>query len=162
LTRIGGGAVETVPTNAIPAAEAVAEPTVVPNSPPSDLTEFDAGLSLGKPLVLEDLVFGSGSAELQKGDYASLRGLADWLKNNPDKTVILVGHTDASGGLSANVALSKKRAQSVRQTLLANFNIPGAQIAADGVGPLAPRESNLSQEGRQKNRRVEVLTTPTP
>lgn len=118
-------------------------------------------LDQGSAIVLEDLIFESGSSSLMEGSYASLEQLAGWLKTNPNKSITLVGHTDASGGLANNVALSKKRAESVRQFILRTFDVPAAAIAADGVGPLAPRASNLDDEGRKKNRRVEVLPTST-
>lgn len=128
---------------------------------PQATADIAKQLDLGQPQVLDDLVFASGSATLATGDYASLRNLADWLHANPEKSVMLVGHTDASGGLAANVSLSKKRAESVRQALLFTYDIPPAQIASNGVGPLAPRASDLTDDGRQKNRRVEVVLTPT-
>ena len=118
-------------------------------------------LAQGQPQVLEDLVFPSGSADLAEGDYASLQALADWLKANPDQSVTLVGHTDNDGSLAGNIAVSKKRAASVRQALLARYDIAADQVQAEGVGYLAPRDSNLTDEGRQKNRRVEVMLTST-
>ena len=120
-----------------------------------------AGLGLGLPVVLEDLVFASGSASLQAGDYASLTALAAWLMAHPQVRVMLVGHTDASGALAANTALSRRRAESVRQALIAQTGVAAAQVLAEGAGPLAPRASNDTADGRQKNRRVEVFVTPT-
>lgn len=135
--------------------------TTSTNSANPSLAELGKQLDLGQPQVLEDLVFNSGSASLAPGDYQSLNDLAEWLHANPRKTVTVVGHTDASGGLAGNIALSRKRAQSVRQYLLAELKILPDQIAADGVGYLAPRASNETDAGRQKNRRVEVMITST-
>lgn len=164
LTRVGGS--EPLVTSALSKPEnAAADLQEVslsePSRPAVNMTAMDKDLDIGLPLVLEDLVFGSGSSDLQVADYASLNRLADWLQANPSKTVTLVGHTDASGGLASNVSLSKKRAESVRQSLLAKYDVKAAQIAADGVGPLSPRSTNLTAEGRAINRRVEVLITPT-
>nr|WP_241741229.1 OmpA family protein [Gemmobacter straminiformis] len=100
-------------------------------------------------------------AALSSGDYASLRELADWLAANPEARVTLVGHTDASGSVEANTALSQKRADAVREVLVASYGIAPDRIAAKGLGPAAPRASNDTPEGRLKNRRVEVLPTPT-
>ncbi len=111
---------------------------------------------------LEDLVFASGKAVLEEGDYASLRELAAWLKANPDLLVTLVGHTDATGSLAANVALSKARATAVRDWLVAKHEVPRGQMDAQGAGYLAPRASNQTPQGQQKNRRVEVMLTSTP
>lgn len=111
--------------------------------------------------VLDDLVFASGSATLADGDYPSLAAVAAWLQANPDGTIALVGHTDASGSLAANTALSERRAEAVAEVLIDRFAVDPARVAAKGVGFLAPRATNQTEEGRQKNRRVEVIVTST-
>ena len=123
--------------------------------------DLGKALEFGGAVVLEDLVFGSGSSTLAAGEYPSLQDLATWLRDNPDKTIALVGHTDASGGLAGNLALSKKRAASVRQSLIAGFDIAADRMIAEGAGYLAPRDSNQTDVGRQRNRRVEVMITST-
>lgn len=127
----------------------------------SALANIGDRLDEGLSITLEDLVFPSGSSDLASGDYPSLQDLAGWLRANPDRTVTLVGHTDAIGSLATNIALSKQRAESVRKHLLAGFDLPATQISAEGVGYLAPRDSNLTDAGRQRNRRVEVMLTST-
>jgi outer membrane protein OmpA-like peptidoglycan-associated protein len=129
----------------------------------SPAPESDLGTQLiqGGSVVLEDLVFASGSAVLSAGDYPALDALADWLKRNPTLTVALVGHTDAAGGLEGNIALSRKRAEAVRQSLIQTRGVSAAQLEAQGVGYLAPRATNLTDAGREKNRRVEVMVTST-
>ncbi|MFN3845176.1 MAG: OmpA family protein, partial [Paracoccaceae bacterium] len=67
----------------------------------------------------------------------------------------------ASGGLEGNIALSRKRAEAVRQYLIKEHGIPAKQLEAQGVGYLAPRASNQTDDGREKNRRVEVMVTST-
>lgn len=120
-----------------------------------------AHLVAGRAMVLEGLDFGTGAADLTEGRYASLAELAGWLKQNPDKTVALVGHTDASGGLDGNIVISKRRAASVRARLVEAYGIAPTQVQAQGVGYLSPIASNLTDEGRQKNRRVEAILTTT-
>ena len=87
--------------------------------------------------------------------------LGAYLLANPDKTVALVGHTDAEGSLAGNIALSQRRAASVLERLVSVYGVPRSQMEAEGVGYLAPRLSNLTEEGRRKNRRVEVIMTST-
>ena len=111
--------------------------------------------------VLDDLVFGSGSATLTEGDYASLAAVAAWLQANPAGTVALVGHTDASGSLAGNIALSERRAEALAEVLIDTHGADRARVIAEGVGFLAPRATNQTEEGRQKNRRVEVIVTST-
>ena len=111
--------------------------------------------------VLGDLSFETGSAQLAQGDYASLRALAEYLATTPSRTVALVGHTDSSGGLEANIALSKRRAASVLERLVSVYGADRAQLEAEGMGYLAPLSSNLTEAGRTANRRVEVIVTST-
>lgn len=111
--------------------------------------------------VLEDLQFETGASSLSGRDYASLRALAEYLTGNPDREVVLVGHTDAQGALAGNIALSEARATAVRDHLVTELGVDAGQVSAEGIGFLAPRASNATTEGRQANRRVEVvLTTP--
>lgn len=142
------------PETGQPVIEAPSAPAIAPL--PGDP---GAALEAQGAVVLEDLVFASGSSALEAGEYASLAALAEWLAADPGRKVALVGHTDNSGGLEANIALSKKRAQAVRQALLQVQGVQAAQVTAEGVGPLAPRATNLTEEGRRKNRRVEAVLT---
>ena len=107
--------------------------------------------------VLTDLDFGSGSADLGDGPFVSLSALAGWLAENPNARIILVGHTDAVGSLENNTALSKRRAESVLVRLRDGFSVSDVQLSAEGAGYLSPRASNLSDDGRSLNRRVEVV-----
>jgi outer membrane protein OmpA-like peptidoglycan-associated protein len=111
--------------------------------------------------VLGDLEFASGAAALTEGNYPSLAAIAAWLEANPDGTIALVGHTDASGSLSANIALSERRAEAVAQVLVDRHGVDRDRVTAKGVGFLSPRATNQTEEGRQKNRRVGVVVTST-
>ena len=108
-------------------------------------------------VVLADLEFETGSAALGGGPYASLDELATWLATNPSARIVLVGHTDAVGSLEANTSLSRQRASSVAERLVASFTADAAQIQSAGAGYLSPIASNLTPEGRATNRRVEVV-----
>ncbi|MEJ6405052.1 OmpA family protein [Yoonia sp. 2307UL14-13] len=112
--------------------------------------------------VLDDLQFETGSSQLGEGPFASLDALADHLAATPDLTVALVGHTDASGSLDANIALSKRRAATVLERLVSEYGITRTRLAAEGMGYLAPIDSNATDEGRDANRRVEVIVTSIP
>lgn len=136
-------------------AQGVARPALTPDA-------LGQALTAGGSVALDDLLFPSGNAALEDGDYASLNALAQWLGANPGQHVVLVGHTDASGGLAANTTLSRQRAQSVRATMITKLGADPKRIDAQGAGYLAPRASNATPEGRAQNRRVEVMLTPTP
>jgi OOP family OmpA-OmpF porin len=107
--------------------------------------------------VLPDLEFDTGSAELGSGTYGSLQALSLWLETKPDAKIVLVGHTDSVGSLEANTNLSKRRALSVAARLTDEYGANAAQIEAAGAGYLSPIASNLTEEGRAENRRVEVV-----
>lgn len=156
ITRVGTNLV--ADADVIASTKAVAPQAVAPAIMTGPIGE---ALATNGYAPLDDLVFETGSSSLGTGEFASLTALAEWLIENPDQTVAVVGHTDAVGSLSGNIALSRKRATSVRARLVGDLNVPKNQVAADGVGYLSPRASNLSEEGRDKNRRVEVILTTT-
>ena len=163
ITRVTKAPVQpSQPAIAIDLPDEVAAPDPV-TAP--DVTATSTGLAQALDqagvAVLDDLVFDSGSAALSDGDYASLAAVAAWLQANPDGTIALVGHTDASGSLAANVALSERRAEAVAEALITTHDVDPARVVAQGVGFLAPRATNQTEEGRQKNRRVEVVVTST-
>ncbi len=145
----------TAPETALPQPQPAPDPAALPDS--------IAGALEGRgSMALDDLVFESGSSQLGGGEFASLAALADYLATRPEAQVTLVGHTDNSGGLAANIALSKDRASAVRKRLIEAHGVRAGQISAEGAGWLAPRASNLTAEGREKNRRVEAVLASTP
>ncbi|WP_339109076.1 OmpA family protein [Thioclava sp. GXIMD4216] len=111
--------------------------------------------------ILGGLDFDSGSDKLKPGSYDSLAALADYLASAPDATIALVGHTDMEGALEGNIDLSKRRAAAVRARLISDYGIAPERIDAQGAGWLAPITTNLTEEGRRANRRVEVVLTST-
>lgn len=163
---VTGGAPDAAPAP-VPAPVPAPAPDLTPDAaaPPltgaGDPSGLTARLDAGLPVALDDLVFASGAAALEAGDYPSLAALAGWLRADPARKLMLVGHTDASGGMEANIALSKRRAEAVRQALMMRHDVPPAQVTAEGAGPLAPRAPNATEEGRRKNRRVEAVPAPT-
>ena len=111
--------------------------------------------------ILADLTFETGSSQLAAGSFDALQVLADYLAAQPDIVVALVGHTDSSGSLEGNISLSKRRAGSVLERLVSDYGASRRQLDAQGMGYLSPIASNLTQEGRDANRRVEVIVTST-
>ena len=106
---------------------------------------------------LDDLRFQTGASQLSGHRYGSLLALAGFLSEDPSRRVVLVGHTDASGSLAGNIALSEARANAVRRYLVSELNVDAAQVEAQGIGYLSPRAPNTTAEGREANRRVEVV-----
>lgn len=112
-------------------------------------------------VVLDDLEFATGSSDLGPGPFASLVQLAAFMSARPDVRIALVGHTDTVGGLDGNIAISKRRAQSVRDRLVRAHNADAQRLDAEGMGYLAPRANNLDAAGRDQNRRVEAIMLST-
>ncbi|MBK0325873.1 OmpA family protein [Rhodobacteraceae bacterium F11138] len=111
-------------------------------------------------VVLGDLDFATGADALGPGPYRSLQRLASHLRENPDLRIAVVGHTDSSGALQDNIALSKRRAAAVRTRLIEEHGVSAARVEAEGMGYLAPVASNLTAQGREANRRVEAILLP--
>lgn len=152
ITRVGASADDPV---AEPGAGTLRAPTVQ-----SDGSLAQTLLSQGR-VVLGDLEFETGTTDLGDASYGSLQSLADLMLAQPDLTIALVGHTDSSGGLDVNIGISKRRAASVLERLASKYNIPRNRMEAEGMGYLAPIAPNLTEEGREANRRVEAIITST-
>jgi outer membrane protein OmpA-like peptidoglycan-associated protein len=112
-------------------------------------------------VILSDLSFQTGSSQLAPGRTASLENLAAFLRADPSRRVALVGHTDAVGALSGNIALSRQRASAVRDRLVQDYGIPARQLEAEGMGYLSPIAPNTTIAGREANRRVEAVLLNT-
>ena len=110
---------------------------------------------LGATLVLQDVVFETGKADLKAGAAQRLQPLAQYLKANPDVKVRIDGHTDSQGADAYNQQLSEARAQAVR-TALGGMGVVPERITAVGHGEAQPVADNKIAAGRQQNRRVEV------
>lgn len=138
-------------------------PAVVgqPATPDRPQGPFGQTLETRGRVVLEDLTFETGKSALGDGTFESLKKIAAYLAANPGRKIALVGHTDSTGGLEVNIAVSRKRAVSVLEQLVAEYGVKRAQLEAGGMGYLAPIISNLTEAGRQANRRVEAVLIST-
>lgn len=86
--------------------------------------------------------------------YTDLDALAKVLKDNPETEVLIVGHTDNRGSYEYNVKLSQNRANAMKQYIVDTFGIDEARIDTVGYSYSKPKESNDTDEGRQRNRRA--------
>lgn len=108
-------------------------------------------------VALYGILFDTGKADIKPESRPALEEIAKLLKDEPSLKLRVVGHTDNQGGLDSNIALSKRRAESVNATLAAQFGIASQRLSAFGVADLAPVASNATEDGRAKNRRVELV-----
>lgn len=123
----------------------------------SETNSFSFTLINEGAIVLDDLIYRSGSSTLGDGPFNSLLELARFLKSTPTASIILVGHSDSTGELSQNIELSKNRAQAVADRLINSHSIDQSRISAEGIGFLSPKTNNSTEISRKKNRRVEAV-----
>jgi len=110
----------------------------------------------GLVVTLGDVLFGTNQAELKASGVSNVQKLADFLKQHPQRKVLIEGHTDNRGSNSLNQALSSRRANSVR-TALVEMGINSNRVTTNGYGELFPVASNHTAADRQLNRRIEII-----
>jgi len=110
----------------------------------------------GMVMTLSDVLFDTGGATLKPGADLAFNRLAEFMRQNPKTRVIVEGHTDSRGSDAYNEELSQRRARAV-QDALANRGITSDRVETRGRGEAYPVASNDSAEGRQQNRRVEII-----
>lgn len=101
--------------------------------------------------------FDTNKAVVRPDSKPALDEIAKLLKQDTTLKLKVVGHTDMVGTLESNMALSQARAEAVVQALVSQYGITAARLKGHGVGPLAPVASNDNDEGRARNRRVELV-----
>ncbi|WP_419857302.1 OmpA family protein [Candidatus Palauibacter irciniicola] len=118
-------------------------------------------LLTGDRLVLRlfGLTFEPARAEIDEALYPLLTKVQRVITTFPGATLRIEGHTDAQGGTRGNQALSQRRAIAVREHLLARVPIPSSRVEAAGLGEERPIASNETEEGRARNRRIEIVLT---
>ncbi|MDQ0229476.1 flagellar motor protein MotB [Metabacillus malikii] len=136
---------------------------IVANNLGSELktTLTDEGLLV---TILNDIFFDSGSAEIREKDKQLAREMSELLVMKPPRNIIVSGHTDNipinNSSYDSNWHLSVMRAVNFMKILSENGSLDAKAFSAKGYGEFKPVASNDSKEGRQKNRRVEVLILP--
>lgn len=110
----------------------------------------------GLVLTLGDILFSTGSAELQDGANNKLDRLVNFLEEYPERDVQIEGHTDNVGGEELNQQLSQERAESV-SNYLTEQGIASNRVSTVGLSMSQPIASNDTAAGRQQNRRVEII-----
>ena len=113
---------------------------------------LDAGKS-DAIIILTD----SGTVLIDAGRNSMGKEIAAFLKAEPGVKLHVVGHTDSVGSFDSNLALSKRRADAVAAVLAKDYGIAANRLVGNGVASLAPVASNNSDEGKAKNRRVELV-----
>jgi len=119
-----------------------------------------AGLANIGHVELQGIFFDTGKADIKPESAAALKEVAKMLQQSPELKVWVVGHTDYVGTTESNLKLSSARAASVAKYLTTSLGIDSKRLGFFGAGPYAPIASNSSEEGRARNRRVELVVQP--
>jgi len=116
---------------------------------------YDALSSEGR-VATQGILFDTGSDRIRPESTPTLVEITTMLREHPELRIAIEGHTDNVGQAAANQALSERRAGAI-QSYLVSQGIPAARLQSRGLGASKPAGSNATQEGRQQNRRVELV-----
>jgi outer membrane protein OmpA-like peptidoglycan-associated protein len=117
---------------------------------------YDALAEKGR-VATQGIYFDTGSDRIRPESTPTLKEIGTMLKDHPDLKLAIEGHSDNVGSAGSNQALSEKRAAAVRQYLIESYQVDAARLTAKGLGAAKPAASNDTAEGRQQNRRVELV-----
>lgn len=120
-------------------------------------SDIQSGLQKEGKVAFYGLYFDTGKAVIKPNSTVQLEEMGKLLKSQPSLQVYVVGHTDGQGQLDANLLLSQQRAQAVVDALVKDQRIESRRLMAKGVASLAPLDTNATEEGRARNRRVELV-----
>ena len=123
----------------------------------ADAAAFANDLSTTGHAAVYGIYFDTNKSEIKPESAQAIGEIAKLLQGDPGLKLYVVGHTDGTGGVESNLRLSQDRAQAVIQALVTGHGIAPARLRSFGNGPFAPVATNATEEGRAKNRRVELV-----
>jgi outer membrane protein OmpA-like peptidoglycan-associated protein len=118
---------------------------------------FADGLKTTGHAAVYGILFDTGKADIKSESAQAIGEIAKLLKADAGLKLHVVGHTDSVGSVDSNLRLSQSRAEAVLQALVKEHGVAAGRLRAFGNGPFAPVASNDAEEGRAKNRRVELV-----
>lgn len=117
---------------------------------------YDALAEKGR-VATQGILFATGSDQIRPESTPTLKEIAAMLTEHPDLKLAIEGHTDNVGAAAANQTLSEKRSAAVKEFLVREYKIEAGRLNAAGLGASKPAVPNETPEGRQQNRRVELV-----
>jgi len=115
------------------------------------------GLNTTGHVAIYGIYFDFNKTNIKPESEPAMKEITKLLQQDPKLKLYVVGHTDNVGGLDYNMKLFQQRAEAVVKELVSNYRIVADRLKAGGVGPLAPVASNDTDDGKAKNRRVELV-----
>ena len=119
--------------------------------------DLETDLSQNGHIAIYDIHFDTGQSSIKAESSQALKNIAEYLNAHQDEKFLIVGHTDNTGEFDSNIKLSTERAEAVIQELRSKYSVKPEQLKAFGDGQTAPVATNSTDEGRSKNRRVEIV-----
>ena len=123
----------------------------------ADAKFMSEGISSTGHVAIYGIYFDFNKSDVKPESEPALQEISKLLSGNPNLKVFIVGHTDNVGGVDYNMKLSQARADAVVKALTTKYKVNPQQMKAYGVGQLAPVAPNKTEDGRAKNRRVELV-----
>lgn len=123
----------------------------------ADAKSMAQDISTTGKVAVYGIYFDFNKADVKPESEPVLKEIVNLLKQNAKLNLYIVGHTDNVGSLTANMDLSQRRAEAVLQVLVSKHGVDAKRLKSQGVGPLCPVVPNKTEEGRAKNRRVELV-----
>ncbi|HEY6036786.1 MAG TPA: OmpA family protein [Kofleriaceae bacterium] len=138
----------------------VIEKTAMEQHIVADAAAIRGDLNRTGHVAIEGIYFDTNKATIKPESKAALDEIAKLLKTEAGLKLWVVGHTDWVGSVDDNVKLAQARAEAVAKALTTSYGIAAARLQARGLGPFAPVSTNETDEGKTKNRRVELVKQP--
>lgn len=135
----------------------ICEKKVMKQEVTADAKSMAQDISATGKVAVYGIYFDFNKADVKPESEPVLKEIAKLLKQNPKLNLYVVGHTDNVGSLATNMGLSQRRADAVVQALVSKHGVDAKRLTSHGVGPLCPVASSKTEEGRAKNRRVELV-----
>jgi len=165
--NFGGSSAQAEPTPAVePVAEVCADSDndgvcdnvdKCPNTPANVTVDAEGCPAVAEVVRVElDVKFDFDKSKVKEESYGDIKNLADFMKQYPQTTTVVEGHTDSVGTDAYNQKLSERRANAVRDVLVNQYGVEGARVNTAGYGESRPVADNASESGRAVNRRVEA------
>ncbi|MDP2829756.1 MAG: OmpA family protein [Sulfuricellaceae bacterium] len=134
----------------------IVESKMMENEVTIDAASLNKGISETGKIAVYGIYFDTGKSDIKPESKPTIAEIEKMLRQNPKLKLLVVGHTDIDGSLESNMKLSSDRAASVVKALIEN-KIQASRLKSGGVGPYCPVDSNRTEGGKAKNRRVELV-----